>query len=138
MQRSLLNITPCRCVRFHRINSVLLTFVVRVLYTLQIKNMRLMVTAKHKNWTSQRLLLGPFRDPPRWISQSKPALAGPWGQHYCRMAGQCVHSRVHINSSKKSAPGYETGMDPSGFSAAGLLPEPAHSLLLLCCPSPVT
>ena len=68
VQHSLLNITPCRCVHFHRINSVLVTFVVPVLYTLQIKNMFLMVTAKHKNWTLQRLLLGPFRGPLWWIS----------------------------------------------------------------------
>lgn len=74
IQHSLLNITLCRCVHFHRINSVSVTVVACVLYTMQIKNMCLMVTAKHKNWTLQQLLLGPFRDPPGWISPSKPAL----------------------------------------------------------------
>lgn len=138
MQHSLLNITACRRVRFHKINSVLVTFVVCVLYTLQIKNMCLMVTAKHKNWTLQWLLLGPFRDPPRWISQSEPALVRLWGQHYYRMVGQRVRSLVHIDSSKKICSWLWNRNGPIRLLCTGLLPEPVLSLLLLCWPSPVT
>lgn len=94
-----------------------------------------MVKAKHKNWTLQQLLLRPFRDPPGWISQPEPGPAHLWGN---TTPGQLANVYTHsctIIPVKKPVPGYETGMDPTGFCATGLLPETAHSLLLLCCHS---
>lgn len=103
MQRSLLYTTPCRCVHGQRINSVLVTFVVRVPYTTQIKTTCLMVIASTRTGLHSESSCGHSGKLPDGFHNPNQHWRADMYAHLCPL----------MPEKKISVPGYEMGTDPS-------------------------